>query len=76
MSFFGELINLLDVKMETPQMYGWFHLLFLALSIIVGIILCAVFKNANDKTVKRIILTVSLTVIPRKSSVPSATGSL
>ena len=63
MSFFGELINLLDVKMETPQMYGWFHLLFLALSIIAGIILCAVFKNANDKTVKRIILTVSLTVI-------------
>lgn len=49
--------------METPSLYGWFHLAFFVLSILFGIFLCIKFKDPNEKTVKRIILIITLTVI-------------
>lgn len=58
-----ELINILDLQMETPGMYGWFHLMFFALSIIAGIILCVFFGKAEKKTVNTILLSVSILVI-------------
>lgn len=35
--------------------YGWFHLMFMGLTIAVTLILCIFFRNANDKTYRRII---------------------
>lgn len=32
MAFWGKLIEILDSRMETPGMYGWFHLTFFSLS--------------------------------------------
>ena len=49
--------------METPALYGWFHLLFFALAIISGIILVKVFKAPNEKTVRQILLTISIICI-------------
>ena len=63
MKFFGELLVLLDSEMKTPQMYGWFHLLFFALSIILGVWLCLKFKKPDDKTVKRIIFIITTITI-------------
>ena len=60
LNFFGWLINVLDVQMEEPQMYGWFHLSFFALSIIIGIVLCKAYPKADFKTVRRILLITSL----------------
>lgn len=63
MTFFGKILDILTVKMETPQPYGWFHLLFFALSIAAGIALCLIFKNPDSRTVRRILLTVSVLVV-------------
>ncbi len=49
--------------METPESYGWFHLMFFALSIIGGIVLCIARPKGDEKFVRRMILTVSLTVL-------------
>ena len=40
MKFWQDFLRILDFKMEKPEPYGWFHLLFFALSIIAAIILC------------------------------------
>lgn len=63
MHFFGRIIDILDSKMETPASYGWFHLLFFVLAIFSGIVLIKVFKKPNKKTVRKILLTVSLVVL-------------
>ncbi len=60
MEFLGWLITTLDSSMEEPTLYGWFHWLFLALTVIAAIFLCKRFKNADEKTVRKIILTISL----------------
>lgn len=60
MEFLGWLITTLDAQMTEPTMFGWFHLLFIALTIIATIFLCKRFKNADEKTVRKIILTISL----------------
>ena len=39
-----EILNVLQARMETPQAYGWFHLLFFAASIAGGILLCVFCK--------------------------------
>jgi len=63
MNFFEKILHFLDVQMSTPLPYGWFHLLMLALIISFTIFLVIKYRNANDKTVKRILLTFSLIMI-------------
>ncbi len=63
MSFFGKLILIMDAKMETPQMYGWFHLMFFALTLIAAYLLCRYHKNADEKSVRRILLVTSIIVV-------------
>ena len=60
MKFLGWIITVLDAKMQEPTMYGWFHLLFIALTVVATVFLCKRFKNANEKTVRKIILITSL----------------
>lgn len=60
MEFLGFIINLLNAKMPEPSMYGWFHLLFLALTVIATVFLCKRFKNPSEKTVRKIIFTISI----------------
>lgn len=54
-AFLGELLNILDADMTTPTMYGWFHLLFFALSIAAGVLLCK-YKKPTDKFVNDLML--------------------
>jgi hypothetical protein len=42
--------------MTTPTLYGWFHLLFLAITVIVAVVLIKKFKNPSEKTVRKILL--------------------
>ena len=52
MEFFGALIEFLDAEMETPTMYGWFHLLFWGLTLGATVLLCVLHKrNPSEKTV-------------------------
>lgn len=52
MEFWGRLLQILDARMEVPTMYGWFHLLFFALSIVGGVLLCR-FRKGNDENFAR-----------------------
>lgn len=63
MEFLGKMLEVLNTKMEVPTLYGWFHLLFFALSIILGVWLCIRFKNPDEKTVKRILFIITAITI-------------
>ena len=60
MHFLGKLINVLDKDMNTPEMYGWFHLLFVVLTVVTAIALYKAWKKPKEKTVRTIILIFSL----------------
>lgn len=60
MHFLGKLINVLDKDMNTPEMYGWFHLLFVVLTVVTAITLYKAWKKPKEKTVRTIILIFSL----------------
>lgn len=57
------ILKLLDSEMPTPQPYGWFHLLWLVLSIAAGVMLCLWLKNPTAKQVRRVVLITSLLVV-------------
>ena len=60
--FWQKVLSFLDLSMETPTPYGWFHLLFLALSFLVIIPLCLYPKQQSDTHIRRIIYITSLIV--------------
>lgn len=61
--FFGKILKILDAEMTEPALFGWFHLLFFALSIITGIILIKKFKNTDKKTVRKILFIAAVITI-------------
>ena len=63
MSFWGEVLLLLDKKMEVPKMYGLFHIFFFALPIILAIVLWKVRKDPDERFMRRLMLTVSVIVL-------------
>ena len=63
MEFLGRLIWFLDSEMTEPEPYGLFHLIFFALSILGGMVLCRVNKKGDEKFVRKVLLVVSAFVI-------------
>ena len=59
----AEILELFSSEMETPEMYGWFHNLWLLITISVTVILCRFCRNASPRRVCSIILSVTLLVI-------------
>ena len=62
MSFFEDLLRLLDAKMTRPEPYGWFHLLWFAASILAAVILCITHKKGDDTRVRRVVLITAIIV--------------
>ena len=58
--FFCTVLKLLDSRMTTPEPYGPFHLVSLALLIALCVFLIAKFRRADEKTVRRILLAYSV----------------
>lgn len=56
MNFFEKIIYFLQGRMETPQPYGIFHLCSVVIAIALSVFLCIRFKNADEKTVKRLLM--------------------
>ena len=63
MTFWQSFLALLDSSMETPQPYGWFHLLWFALSFLALIPLCRFPKNPDGSHIRRVVLITALVVI-------------
>ena len=63
MAFLNQLLETFKTSMEIPQPYGWFHLLFWALAIGFGILLCVTHKKGDDKRVRRVVFIVAVIVV-------------
>lgn len=59
----ADVLRTLDVKMEEPELFGWFHITFLLLSFIAAAILCLLHKNASQARVRNIVFGVAVAVI-------------
>ena len=60
--FWNRVLEIMDTSMTTPVPYGWFHLLFFALSIAAGVLLCR-FGKKNESSVRRVVLITAITVM-------------
>ena len=56
MTLFEKILYFLDAKMTTPTLYGIFHIISLLLVVFVTAFLILKFRNASDKTFRRIVL--------------------
>ena len=63
MNFWVQLHQFCKTEMATPTLYGWFHLLFFALSILSGILLCLTHKKGDDARVRRAVFVTGVIVI-------------
>ena len=63
MNVWVKLQQICETPMERPTNYGWFHLLFFALSILAGILLCVTHKKGNDSRVRRAVFFTGVIVI-------------
>lgn len=62
MSFSAKLLMLLDADMTRPEMYGWFHILWLVITVASTVMLCRLFQAGTKRQVCDIILTVAVAV--------------
>lgn len=60
MAFWGGILNFLDTKMEVPTLYGWFHLLFFVLSLVIAVVLTIRRKHPQEGFLRKLLLTVAL----------------
>ena len=63
MNVWVKLQQICETPMERPTNYGWFHLVFFALSILAGILLCVTHKKGNDARVRRTVFVTGVIVI-------------
>ncbi len=62
MSFWQSVLAFLDSSMETPASFGWFHLVWFALSFLALIPLCRFPKKPSDDHVRRVVLVTAIIV--------------
>lgn len=58
----AKVLAFLDTPMTEPSSYGWFHILFFALSIVTGVLLCVFLKNGK-KYAPRVVFTTAVIVV-------------
>ena len=63
MEFLKRVLELLDAEMETPTAFGWFHLLFIALTVGGAVVLCLLHKKDDPDRVRRIVFITAIVVI-------------
>ncbi len=63
MGFWAAIVSFFDSDMTTPTAYGWFHILWILLSFLVGILLCVTHKRGDTRRVRIVVLIAAITVI-------------
>lgn len=61
MSFFENVLKIFDLQMKTPGLFGWFHILWIALVILGSIGLCLLHKNKKPDA-SGVVFVISLAV--------------
>ena len=59
----ADVLLFLDSEMEQPELFGWFHILWLFLVTAGTVLLCKFFPQGTDRQVRTVLLAVSITVI-------------
>ena len=63
MRFFQNLLRIFDAPMETPALYGWFHLLFFGLTIVLAVLLVHIQnKTKSEKMPFRVMFITAVVV--------------
>lgn len=60
MNIFEKILILLDSDMIKPEMYGWFHIMFLIILLLSILIIKFKFNKLNNKKIKKILLIYSI----------------
>ena len=63
MHVIGSILEILNTQMEKPPLYGWFHILSLALCVLAGIWLYRKRPVGQEVQIRRLLLAVSMTVM-------------
>ncbi len=64
MNFFAVILEFLNLKMETPTQFGWFHLLSIALTVIITFLLCKYYKpTADDGSRARRVIVITAIIV-------------
>ncbi len=63
MNLFESTIYALEAEMERPQMYGWFHIMFLGITALAVFLLCRLGKDAKGKSLDIILRCFALSCI-------------
>ncbi|MBE6610133.1 MAG: hypothetical protein E7634_05660 [Ruminococcaceae bacterium] len=63
MSFWNELLRIFNTKMPKPLPYGWFHLLFIFLTVLFTVYLCATHKKASPARIPKLLFWVGIIVL-------------
>ena len=56
MNFFEKIVYFLSASMETPQMFGIWHIVSLTLAVLLAAFMVWKFKDCSDKTLRRVLL--------------------
>lgn len=59
----AEILKILDTEMTTPTLYGWFHILWLLITVASTVLMCKFFKEGTNKQVCTVMLSVAIGVI-------------
>ena len=62
MSFFEKILQIFNAKMQRPEPWGWFHLLFWGMTVGAAVLLCVLHKKDKPERVRRVVLTVAIIV--------------
>ena len=62
MKFFGELLDIMELQMSTPEPYGWFHILFLILTVLATVIVCVFCKHKTRRQVLSVVFGTAIVV--------------
>lgn len=63
MSFWQNVLRIMDASMERPEIYGWFHLFWFILSILAAVVLCYTHKPGDDGRVRKVVFWTAVVVI-------------
>lgn len=63
LSFWQNVLRILDTPMDRPTPYGWFHLLWFVLSILAAVVLCYTHKEGDFGRVRKVVFGTAVVVI-------------
>lgn len=63
LNFWQDFLRILDISMEKPELYGWFHLLSLGLTVAFTVFLCLWSKGRSHGQIRKMILVVTFVVM-------------